>query len=289
MTERDRSDDDAPLNGKSKPRPLLADAVARATQGEASEIVTPEEQDAERILSILMEIDRRVEDVIELSDLQTAAKLVMGAVARVFGGYENLQAILADASSSMLTEPLQEVFRLKITLEDAPCDIHRVIEIPDCTLEYLHAAIQAAMGWGDHHLHLFEAGDEVYGPRPVDDDSSIDWRLEESCLLSDVIEQEAIDELNYIYDMGDRWSHRIEVLSRTPVGDRPGTPKCLEGKGACPPEDCGGVDGYALLLRRKREGKLVDDEVIPADFDSAFFDLDAANADLKKLKWGRFH
>lgn len=47
----------------------------------------------------------------------------------------------------------------------------------------------------------------------------------------------------YAYDLGDGWEHDIEVLGR-------GGPTlgCAGGHGACPPEDCGGPDGYRDLL-----------------------------------------
>jgi hypothetical protein len=39
-------------------------------------------------------------------------------------------------------------------------------------------------------------------------------------------------EFEYLYDFGDGWTHDIEVLG--PGGSAPG---CVEGHGACPPED----------------------------------------------------
>ncbi|KAJ6631248.1 hypothetical protein Bhyg_18012, partial [Pseudolycoriella hygida] len=32
-------------------------------------------------------------------------------------------------------------------------------------------------------------------------------------------------------------------------------PKCIDGKNACPPEDCGGPDGYKDLLEAIRDRK----------------------------------
>ncbi len=49
----------------------------------------------------------------------------------------------------------------------------------------------------------------------------------------------------YTYDFGDWWEHRIlveDVLVGAPDGRYP---MCLDGAGACPPEDVGGVVGYA--------------------------------------------
>ena len=49
----------------------------------------------------------------------------------------------------------------------------------------------------------------------------------------------------YEYDFGDSWRH--EVLFEGCVEAEPGKkyPLCLEGARACPPEDVGGVWGYA--------------------------------------------
>jgi Plasmid pRiA4b ORF-3-like protein len=47
----------------------------------------------------------------------------------------------------------------------------------------------------------------------------------------------------YAYDFGDGWEHTVEVLGSG--GDAPG---CVDGEGACPPEDCGGPFGYRQLL-----------------------------------------
>jgi hypothetical protein len=50
-------------------------------------------------------------------------------------------------------------------------------------------------------------------------------------------------EFQYLYDFGDDWTHDVEVLG--PGGSAPG---CVDGHGACPPEDCGGPGGYTALL-----------------------------------------
>ena len=61
-------------------------------------------------------------------------------------------------------------------------------------------------------------------------------------------------------------------------------PRCLAGERACPPEDCGGVWGYAELLdtldsgaSHEREELL---EWLGDDFDPDHFDPEAVNATL---------
>ena len=52
----------------------------------------------------------------------------------------------------------------------------------------------------------------------------------------------------YEYDFGDAWEHEVlfEGVSGPSRGER--YPLCLEGARACPPEDVGGVTGYADFL-----------------------------------------
>jgi hypothetical protein len=56
--------------------------------------------------------------------------------------------------------------------------------------------------------------------------------------------------LSYEYDFGDSWHHTIKVVSVSPIGDGPDAeiPVCTGGARACPPEDVGGVWGYARSL-----------------------------------------
>ena len=54
--------------------------------------------------------------------------------------------------------------------------------------------------------------------------------------------------LVYEYDMGDSWMHRIK-LEKIFEDDARAYPKCLAGSRACPPEDCGGVDGFKRMVK----------------------------------------
>lgn len=54
--------------------------------------------------------------------------------------------------------------------------------------------------------------------------------------------KEKFHKLLYVYDFGDNWVHEITLESIS--NDKQKTAICLSGKGACPPEDCGGIYGY---------------------------------------------
>jgi hypothetical protein len=116
--------------------------------------------------------------------------------------------------------------------------VWRRIAVPgSLTLRELHAVLQTAMRWEDAHLHLFRIGNVRYGDV---EDFPGELGDEETTTVSDVAAGAA--EFSYEYDFGDGWEHTIQVGQRLPeVGL--GTPQCLHGVRACPPEDCGGAPG----------------------------------------------
>jgi hypothetical protein len=70
-------------------------------------------------------------------------------------------------------------------------------------------------------------------------------------------------EINYVYDMGDNWQHRIIVEKLKPAESGARYPQFLGGERRCPPEDCGGHPGYRDFLdniaskqSKKRKGAL---------------------------------
>lgn len=56
------------------------------------------------------------------------------------------------------------------------------------------------------------------------------------------------DRFSYIYDMGDYWKHEVRVEAILVANPEKFYPVCTGGAGGCPPEDCGGAQGY--LARR---------------------------------------
>ena len=58
----------------------------------------------------------------------------------------------------------------------------------------------------------------------------------------------------YVCDTLHRWEWDVQVLD-IEGGIEKDTPVCLGGRGATPPEFCGGPTGYRLMLKRQREGR----------------------------------
>jgi hypothetical protein len=217
-----------------------------------------------------------------------AAKFFLTATATAFGGFEGMGDALEEAMRDMM-EPELKVYRLKISITNSPTRIERVVDVPDCTLGYLHEVIQDAFDWTNSHLHVFEEGDQSFGPVFEDGGIPADWADEDSYLLSDLIGTASKKKLSYTYDFGDDWVHKIELVSKSEIDKRPVCAVCISGYGAGPPEDCGGVYGYGEILERLENNKLSDEDWLPPNFDPTHFDLKKTNAALKRLKWSDFH
>lgn len=179
-----------------------------------------------------------------------------------------------------------QVYRLKVTLKGAKPPIWRRVEVAgDLTLYDLHNVIQIAMGWYDAHLHQFIVGDEFYGM--AEDDLDMDIEDENKVTLDSLGLREK-SKFQYQYDFGDDWMHEIlveKILPRVPDG---AYPVCLKGKGACPPEDVGGVWGYADFLEIIQDPEHPEHEEtlewIGEEFKPDHFDLDAVNTRLNHLR-----
>ena len=190
------------------------------------------------------------------------------------------------------------IYELKITLLDSRPSIWRRIQVANCTLDELHECIQTAMGWANSHLHQFEIGQTRYADPSMSDDPYDDGSCKDSrvTLLADVLSQPRKGlsyffgpwlkgfRLLYIYDFGDGWSHEIRlerVLQREPGISYP---QCIAGARACPPEDAGGVRGYAHLLKVLANPRHAEYEELHAwagDFDSEQFSPDEKTKDMQ--------
>lgn len=143
------------------------------------------------------------------------------------------------------------LFQFKITLLGTTPAIWRRIQVRDCTLDKLHEHIQTAMGWTNSHLHQFEIMGEQYGDPELLDDDFGDCECVDSTkrMVSDIIPTSGKRVVfKYEYDFGDGWEHEVVCEGRLPVEKGKKYPICLEGVGACPPEDVGGVWGYQDFL-----------------------------------------
>jgi Plasmid pRiA4b ORF-3-like protein len=173
------------------------------------------------------------------------------------------------------------IYQIKVTLEGSKPPIWRRLLVPaNLTLGDLHYIIQIAMGWTDSHLHQFIIGEKYYGVPHFEMDLDLEMIDEEKVKLAKVIPGEKF-KFRYEYDFGDSWTHL--VLVEKVLAAEPGKPYpiCVTGKRHCPPEDCGGVWGYADFVEAMANPKHPEHknmkEWYGEDFDPEGFDLDEIN------------
>jgi hypothetical protein len=155
---------------------------------------------------------------------------------------------------SRIAKASKRVYVLRIELVEITPPIWRRIAVGDITLAKLHGILQTVMGWRSRHLHMWTAGDAQYvDPRfGLKDEGAAFAHVgdQRRVRLPDVLSAPG-QELDYEYDYGDSWHHRVicESIEEPAAGETaPSLPRCLEGARACPPEDVGGSSGYAAFL-----------------------------------------
>jgi hypothetical protein len=218
-----------------------------------------------------------------LAAMQTLAQLT-GRAGSPFGartppaarGRTAVPALPAKRKKSDRSAP---VYQIKVGLRGAKPPIWRRLEVPaDISLARLHTVIQIAFGWDDSHLHVFETPYGSFGTA----DADLGHRSETSATLEQVAP--AVNStLSYTYDFGDDWDHDIVVEKVLDHDETAAYPRCTGGRRAAPPDDCGGIWGYAELVEvlndpddQEHEDRLewlgLDDA---AEFDPDRFDAEA--------------
>ena len=193
----------------------------------------------------------------------------------------------------------KRIYQLKVTLEGSKPPIWRRVQVGETVrLGDLHAILQCVMGWTDSHLHQFIIKGEYYGaPSPGDFEDFEEMKDEDKFNLGGIVRR-AKDKFVYEYDFGDGWKHKILVEKILPREAGVTYPRCLDGKRACPPEDCGGIWGYHDMLGAVADPKHPEHEELSEWLDDGFdpeaFDLEEVNKHLPKVcseprTWRMFH
>jgi hypothetical protein len=178
------------------------------------------------------------------------------------------------------------VYQLLVTLRRSDPPIWRRIAVRGSTaLARLHIVLQIVMGWTDSHIHEFVVGEVRYGV-PIMAWPPAERARNERRFRLDQIVATVGDRFVYDYDFGDAWhiDIRVEAVSLPEPGTR--YPRCLAGARACPPEDVGGIPGYADFLAALGDPTHYEHDMwtewIGGSFDPEAFDREAVNRRLKQ-------
>ncbi len=203
---------------------------------------------------------------------------LLSTAERVLDGLHRCMEDVRDEAQDTKT-----VYQIKVTLDNIAPPIWRRFQVEDCTLADLHAVIQMSMGWYNSHLHMFTIGGEQYTDPEMGGDPDETSTHSES--LAHLVDQ-GHRTFRYIYDFGDSWEHTIEVEEVLPSEPKTKYPRCVEGKRACPPEDCGGPWGYQEFLaviqnpKHEEHGDML--EWVGGTFAPEKFSAAAVNKDMRK-------
>lgn len=145
--------------------------------------------------------------------------------------------------------------------------VWRRLLIPDSfDFRQLHYAIQLAFDWGNEHLYQFQkqAYSDGWCISEPEEDGGMGFFSCESMPAKKInvrkfIEHRGLEKFVYVYDFGDDWIHQIIVEQLTDEVLQ--LPCCLAGKGATPPENCGGPYNYEYLKELKSKHKKTNEEL----------------------------
>lgn len=126
----------------------------------------------------------------------------------------------------------------------------RLISVSDqLELNEFHEVFQTVLGWSGDVGYIFRIHGKDYNGfrRRTGSITLCDFRLQSH------------DKFLYTCDVVDLWDWEIRVLDVQDGESGDDAPICLGGRGATPPEFCGGPRGYRLMLKRQEEGSIIGD------------------------------
>jgi hypothetical protein len=140
------------------------------------------------------------------------------------------------------------VYQFRVVLQGiSPLIWRRLLIRSNMSLATLHAALQIVFAWSDEHLHAFRIHGKAYGCARLGGPSfDIDARhvpLVALCLHCG-------ERFSYLYNFIDHWVCDLRLEAIMPLDPRRIYPVCTGGKGAAPPEDCGGAWAYLQRVDR---------------------------------------
>ena len=141
---------------------------------------------------------------------------------------------------------------LRAVLRDVSPMVARLISVSDDTeLSDLRDVFQQVLGWSGDLGYSFRIHAKEF--------NSFRGRTRSKPLREFRLHRQ--EKFLYICDLLDVWELRVmDIQEVAATDDR--EPLCLGGRGAAPPESCGGPRGYRLMLKRQQQGVAVSDPAL---------------------------
>ena len=218
--------------------------------------------------------------------------------------YEDVKELIDEALESFRRNRLavirhgtESVYERLVQLSIGGIDAWRRLLIPEsCTLADLHRIIQAVFEWHNSESFRFIADKSAYDKSAYDKSAADKSAFEKKSfgtgsfekspfekgidLDTSIVELEAGNSVELLYEYGTKWNVKIMILSRqeTPAS-RP--VRCVAGGGASPPEFIAGPLRYRRVLSALESGNDIERlnarQELGPDFVPGEFDLEACN------------
>jgi hypothetical protein len=177
------------------------------------------------------------------------------------------------------------IYQFKVALIGITPPIWRRVHVSGgYSLAQFHRVLQVVMGWENYHLYMFRIGSKKYGPPDPDGVDELGLVDAKRIRLAAVVPSVGTA-FTYVYDYGDDWEH--ELLLEAILMPEPAVayPRCLAGERHCPPEDVGGIGGYADYLEAMFDPNHEQHEEMMmwrGPFDAEEFAVEKVNQELAK-------
>ena len=130
-----------------------------------------------------------------------------------------------------------DIMRIKAWLLGVSPMVWRRVLVPaSFTLRELHGVIQVAMGWEAIHLYQFLLRAVRYG--------SLELSASSPDITLAALRLRKGNRFLYEYDLNIPWRHGIRIEDIAARQTNITYPACIDGSGACPPEDCHDPAGF---------------------------------------------
>ncbi|KAI9730504.1 MAG: hypothetical protein M1834_005745 [Cirrosporium novae-zelandiae] len=175
--------------------------------------------------------------------------------------------IASGVSAATPAEPSLPNYLLRVTLRGSRNpEIYRILSIPNgWNFHQLHQAIQLSFGWTMAYRYVIDIIDyfTLEEERGVDlEISTLDQCLPTSDWPQRVLKSQKVNisvifgskeyahkdiEIDYLYDLGDKWSHDVEMIGQG--YESANKAFCVAGEGHGPVEDAGGIEGWEIIKK----------------------------------------